>query len=117
MKSILYCHSPFSLTSFASIEATASLPIIVAATIAGPIPPASRGFGIHAESPTSMYPFATRQSFCLLTETCHVPVVLTESLGSSESRGFLIALLSLPCSFLLETPIRIHLEQCLDLNV
>ncbi len=48
---------------------TTHLPTMVPATNAGPIPPASRGFGIHAESPTKTKPFATIQSFCLLTET------------------------------------------------
>src|SRR3954465_4473203 len=46
---------------------------MVPAMIAGPIPPASIGLGIHAASPTRMYPFATRQSFCLQKEACQVP--------------------------------------------
>src|SRR2546422_123795 len=92
MKSILYCHNVPSLTSPDSIASTAFLPIIVAATMAGPMPPASNGFGIQAESPTNMYPFATRQSFCLLTETCQLPVALMESLESSDNLGFFSAL-------------------------
>ena len=54
MNSLLYFHNPFSVTSPDCIASTAHFPIIVPATSAGPIPPASSGFGIHAESPTIM---------------------------------------------------------------
>ena len=43
------------------------------------MPPASIGFGIHAESPTIMYPPDTIQSFCLLTETWNIPELLLMS--------------------------------------
>ena len=69
MKSKLYCHKLASETSFASIACATLFPSIVPAINAGPIPPASIGFGIHAESPTNIYPPETIQSFCLLTET------------------------------------------------
>ena len=92
MNSLLYFHNPFSVTSPDCIASTAHFPIIVPATNAGPIPPASSGFGIQAESPTITYPFATIQSFCLLTETWKLPVTLFLSSGSVESLGFFIAL-------------------------
>ena len=54
MNSLLYFHNPFSVTSPVSIASTTTFPINVDATKAGPIPPASSGLGIHAESPTNM---------------------------------------------------------------
>ena len=92
MNSLLYRHRPASPVSPASQASAAHLPAIVPATRAGPMPPASSGFGIHAESPTSMNPPDTMQSFCLLTETWKLPVALLRSPGSSDRRGFLMAL-------------------------
>ena len=92
INSLLYFHRPASVVSLASRASATHLPAMAPATKAGPIPPASSGLGIHAESPTSRKPPATRQSFCLLTDTWKLPVALLASSGSVESRGLLMAL-------------------------
>ena len=88
----MYCHSPLSVTSWASSAVATHRPSIVPAIRAGPIPPASIGFGIHAESPTRRYPPDTMQSFWRLTDTWNIPELLFSSSGSVDSLGFAIAL-------------------------
>src|SRR5438093_12470614 len=77
---MLYCQRFFSEKSLHSIARIAVSPAKTPPISPGPMPPALIGLGNHAVSPQIMYPFATRQSFWCLTETCQLPVRLLSSL-------------------------------------
>src|SRR6266568_4769207 len=77
---MLYCQRFFSEKPLDSIARIAVSPAKTPPLSPGPMQPARLGFGHHAVSPQIMYPFATRQSFWCLTETCQLPVMLLSSL-------------------------------------